>query len=99
MITPSQKEIRWNKPSYLCAAILDLSKLHLYRFQFEEMRPLCDKKSRVMYCDSDSLFYEIEMHDIYEDLEQLNFLLDSIDYLKDHHIHRELNKSATKVTR
>ena len=58
-ITLSQKEIRWNKPTYLCAAILDLSKLHLYRFQFEEMRPLFDKKSRLMYCESDSLFNEI----------------------------------------
>ena len=58
-ITLSRKEIRWNKPTYLGAAILDLSKLHLYRFHYEEMGPLIDKKARVMYRDTDSLFYEI----------------------------------------
>ena len=46
-ITLSQKEIRWNKPTYLRAAILDMSKLHLYRFHYADMRPLFDKKARV----------------------------------------------------
>ncbi|XP_075252035.1 uncharacterized protein LOC142344333 [Convolutriloba macropyga] len=69
--TTRQKEIRWNKPTYLGAAILDLSKLHLYRFHYEEMGPLFDIKARVMYRDTDSLFYEIETDDIYEDLKQL----------------------------
>ena len=54
-ITLSEKEIRWNKPTYLGAAILDLSKLHLYRFHYEEMGPLFDKKARVMFRDTDSL--------------------------------------------
>ena len=78
-ITLSQKEIRWNKPTYLGAAILDLSKLHLYRFHYEEMRPLFDKKARVMYRDTDSLFYKIETDDIYEDLKQLKHVLDLSD--------------------
>ena len=93
-ITLSQKEIRWNKPTYLGAAILDLSKLHLYRFHYEEMGPLFDKKARVMYRDTDSLFYEIETDDIYEDLKQLKHVLDLSDYPKDHHLHSELNKKS-----
>ena len=93
-ITLSQKEIRWNKPTYLGAAILDLSKLHLYRFHYEEMGPLFDKKARVMYRDTDSLFYEIETDDIYEDLKQLKHVLDLSDYPKDHHLHSELNKKV-----
>ena len=63
-ITLSQKDIRCNKRTNLGAAILNLSKLHLYRFHYDEMRPLFDKKARVMYRDTDSLFYEIEMDDI-----------------------------------
>ena len=93
-ITLSQKEIRRTKPSYLGAAILDLSKLHLYRFHYEEMTPLFDKKSRVMYRDTDSLFYEIETDDTYEDLVQLQHVLNLIDYPKDHHLHSELNKKV-----
>ena len=75
-ITFSQKEISWNKPTYLGAAILDLSKLHLYRFHYEEMGPLFDKKARKMYRGTDSLFYEIERDDIYEDLKQLKHVLE-----------------------
>ena len=54
-ITLGQKEIRWNKPTYLGAAILDLSKLHFYRLHYEEIGPLFDRKARVMYRDTDSL--------------------------------------------
>ena len=58
-ITLSQKDIWWNKPTYLGAASLDLSKLHLNKFHYEAMKPLFDTKDRVMYRDNDSLFYEI----------------------------------------
>ena len=93
-ITHSQKGIRWNKPTYLGAAILDLSKLHLYRFLYEEMGPLFDKKARVKYRGTDSLFYEIETDDIYKDFKQLKHVLDLSDYPKDPHLHSELNKKV-----
>ena len=93
-ITLSRKEIRWNKATYLGAAILDLSKLHLYRFHYEEMGPLLDIKARVIYRDTDFLFYEIETDDIYEDLVQLKHVLFLSDYPRDHHLHSELNKKV-----
>ena len=92
-ITLSQKKIRWNKLTYLGAAILDLSKLHPYRFHYEEMRPSFDKKARVIYSDTDFLFYEIEKDDIYEDLVKLKHVLDLSDYPKDHHLYNELYKN------
>ena len=58
------------------------------------MGPLFDKKARVMYRDTDSLFYEIETDDIYEDLKQLKHVLDLSDYPKDHHLHSDLNKKV-----
>ena len=58
------------------------------------MGPLFDKKARVMYRDTDSLFYEIETDDIYEDLKQLKHVLDLSDYPKDHHLHSVLNKKV-----
>ena len=58
------------------------------------MGPLFDKKARVMYRDTDSLFYEIETDDIYDDLVQLKHMLDLSDYPKDHHLHNELNKKV-----
>ena len=93
-ITLSQKEIRWNKPTYLGAAVLDLSKLHLYRFRYEEIRPLFDKNARVMYRGTDSLFYEIETNEIYEDLAQLKHIVDLSDYPKNYHLHSVSNTNV-----
>ena len=93
-ITLSQKEIRWYKLNYLGAAFLDLSKLHLYRFHYKEMRPLFDKEARVMHRDTDFFFYEIETDDIYEDFVQLKHVLDLSDYPKDHHLHSKLNRKV-----
>ena len=47
-----------------------------------------------MYRVTDSLFYEIETDDIYEDLVQLKHVLDLSDYPKDHHLNSELNKKV-----
>ena len=58
------------------------------------MKPLFDQKARVIYLDTDSLFYEIETEDIYEDLVQLKCLLDLRNYPKDHHFYNELNKKV-----
>ena len=58
------------------------------------MSPLLDKKARVMYRDTDSLFYEIETDDIYEDLAQLKHVLYLSDYPRDHYLHSELNKQV-----
>ena len=41
----------WNKPTYLDATILELSKLQLYTFHYEEKVPLCGQPSRVLNKD------------------------------------------------
>ena len=56
-VTMLKKSILWNKPTYLGAAILDVSKLQLYnKFHYEKMLPIYGKKARAMYKDNDSLF-------------------------------------------
>ena len=39
-VTMMKKSILWNKPTYHGAAILDLSKLHLYQFHYEKNVPM-----------------------------------------------------------
>ena len=45
-----------------------------------------------MYRDTDSLFYEFQTDDIYQDLLQLKHIIDLSDYAKDHRLHRDLNE-------
>ena len=57
----------WTKPTPVGAAILDLSKLSLYEFHYEEMIPrYWSGQLKVAYKDTDCLLYLIETPDLYK---------------------------------
>ena len=58
-----------NKPVYLSQAILDLSKIVMYEFHYDYMVPKYGlEKLKLCYMDMDSLVYDIETEDFYEDI-------------------------------
>ena len=57
-----------NKPVYLGQAILDLSKMLMYKFYYDYMRPRYGSKINLCYMDTDSFVYEIEKEDFYRDI-------------------------------
>ena len=67
--------VKWDKPTPVEAAILDLSKLALYNFQYNEMTPRYGSRICVTYKDTDSLLYRIETDDLYKDMEEFKHLL------------------------
>ena len=97
-VTMLKKSILWNKPTYLGAAILDVSKLQLYKFHYKKMLPIYGKKARVMYKDAHSLFYEIQTKDVYEDLMSLREDLDFSCYPKNHFLYNNKNKKVPLKT-
>ena len=56
-----------NKPVYLGQAILDLSKMIMYEFHYNYMKPKY-KDLKLCYMDTDSLVYEIGTEDFYKDI-------------------------------
>ena len=52
-----------NKPMYLGQGILDLSKMLMYEFHYDYMRPRYGSKVKLCYMDPDSFVYEIETED------------------------------------
>ena len=52
--------VKLNKPYYIGVAILELAKLHMYNFHYNEMKPLFGKDLCLLYTDTDSLLYEID---------------------------------------
>ena len=56
-----------NRPVYLGQAILDLSKIVMYEFQYDYMKPTF-KDPQLCYMDTDSLIYNIKTKDFYADI-------------------------------
>ena len=91
-VTISKKLITWNEPTYLGAAVLDVSKLQLYQFHYKKIVPRYQDKARLLYKDNDSLFYEFETNDIYVDLQNLKEHLDFSTYPKNDFFFNDVKK-------
>ncbi len=57
-----------NKPFYVGFAVLELSKLHMFRFHYDHIKKLYGSKAQLLFTDTDSLMYEIQTDDVYEDM-------------------------------
>ena len=87
--------VLWDKPTPVGASILDLSKLSLYKFHYEQMVPRYSAaKLKLAYKDTDSLLYCVETENLYQDMASFKHLLDLSDYPKDHFLYDPTNKKV-----
>ena len=61
-------EVKMNKPIYLGMAILDTSKILMYEFWYEYLKPKYGYKIKLCYMDTDNLIPFIKTEDFYEDI-------------------------------
>ena len=76
-------QVLLNKPIYVGTCILELAKLHMYRFHFDHIVPTYGEMARLLFTDTDSLAYIIETDDIFEDMLKKPELFDLSKYPKD----------------
>ena len=57
-----------NKPVYLGQAILDLSKIVIYEFHFDYMKPKYEDNLKLCFIDTDSFVYHIKTEYFYADI-------------------------------
>jgi hypothetical protein len=82
-----------NRPFYVGFTVLEFAKLHMYRFHYDFVKPLWpDKKSQLLFTDTDSLMYEIEDTHLYEKIWRHRDEFDLSDYPKDF-FHDATNKA------
>jgi len=80
LIDRVRSKVTLNKPIYCGFAILELSKLHMYRFHYETIKKRYGSKAQLLFTDTDSLTYHITTPNLYADMEDFRDKLDTSNY-------------------
>ena len=68
IIGMNKTKVKMNKPKYLGLTILDISKILMYEFWYDYMKPKYGNKVKLCYMDTDSLVMHIKTNDFYKDI-------------------------------
>ena len=61
-------KVKMNKPIYLGLSILDISKILMYEFWYDYMKPKYNDNVKLCYMDTDSFVMNIKTEDFYKDI-------------------------------
>ena len=68
MIEMNETKVKMNKPIYLGLSILEISKLLMYEFWYDYMKPKYGDNIKLCYMDADSFIMNIKTEDFYKDI-------------------------------
>ena len=83
-----------NRPAYVGMFILDLSKTLMYELHYQYIKEKYDDRAKLLFTDTDSLTYEIETEDVYQDFWNDKDKFDNSDYPKNSQYYDESNKKV-----
>ena len=68
IIEMNKTKVKMNKPIYLGVSILDISKILMYEFSYDYMKPKYGNRVKFCYMDTDSFIMNIKTNDFYKDI-------------------------------
>ena len=86
--------VELDKPIYMGLSILDYSKIHMYSFYYDVLKPKYNDKIKLAYTDTDSFIIHVETDDIYTDFKHIKQHMDFSDYPKNHECYNASNKKV-----
>ena len=80
-IEMKKTSVKMNKAIYLGLTILSLSKILIYDYWYNEMKPKYKDKIRLCYMDTDSFIIHIKTEDFYKDIaDDVERMYDTTNY-------------------
>ena len=89
-----KETITLNRPAYVGMCILDLSKTLMYDFHYNYIKQKYGEKAKLLFTDTDSLTYEIESEDVYQDFWNDKDRFDNSDYPENSSYFDKTNKKV-----
>ena len=68
IIEMKKNKVKMKKPIYLGLSILEISKILMYEFWYDYMKPKYGNDIKLCYIDTDSFIMNIKTNDFYEDI-------------------------------
>ena len=68
IIEMKKTKVKMNKPIYLGLSILETSKILMYEFWYDYMKPKYNDNVKLCYMDTDSFIMNIKTNDFYKDI-------------------------------
>lgn len=91
MVRAARQKILLNKPIAVGFRILELSKLIMYKFFYNYLKPKYQERCRLLFTDTDSLCCEIQTADLYSDMGEAMDLFDTSNFDPDHRLYSKKN--------
>ena len=66
----------------------------MYDFHYNTIKTKYDNRAKLLMTDTDSLMYEIQTQDFYEDMKEFSNQLDTSEYPQGHHLYSPVNKKV-----
>ena len=87
--------VKMNKPVYLGFSILELSKITMYKFHYDYIKPKYNERANLCYMDTDSLIYHIKTDDVFKDIsDDVTERFDTSNYCVDRPLPTNKNKKV-----
>lgn len=80
-----------NRPIYAGFCILHLAKLLMFEFHYDFVKSNYGEKASLLFTDTDSLCYEIQTDDLYQDIFRNASLFDTSNFGKNHFLYSKTN--------
>ena len=95
IIEMNKTKVKMNKPIYLGLSILEISKMLMYEFWYDYMKPKYNDNVKLCYMDTDSFIMNIKTEDFYNDIaNDVEKRFDTSNYECDRPLPTEKNKKV-----